>query len=263
MLSDYRSAVDTVLEQESYTHLQLKMLRTRVPSYTSGISSISLPLSIRPSFPPHSIVSCHFGHPHWADLQCHNKAARSFPNPILSHPRHGEIHIKPHNKECVQPAWPCYWQTYNGDRDLWSGPGVFLKNCTWSNGWGREVVKVKRHWPCSTARKLQYITSALGKIRFTLYKINIFCLFNFLPWLPLEEQNDTLPSASFVLWLHHCLNKRSWSFFPECDLQGITLFYAIINYICSSFVRHLWVLPTAVGLGVAGETCRPQSLEEG
>lgn len=48
-------------------------------------------------------------------------------------PQHGEICIKPHNKVCVQPAWPCYWQNYNGDRDLWERPGECLRNCTLYN----------------------------------------------------------------------------------------------------------------------------------
>lgn len=96
----------------------------------------------RPSLPAHSLITCCFGWLYSAVPQCHNEAACSFPNPILSHPHHSEIYIKPHNKECVQPAWPCYWQTYNGDRDLFLGSAVCLRDCTWSSGWEREVVKV-------------------------------------------------------------------------------------------------------------------------
>lgn len=132
-------------------------------------------LSTRPSLPAHSLITCCFGWLHSAVPQCHNEAACSFPNPILSHPRHSEIYIKPHNKECVQPAWPCYWQTYNGDRDLFLGSAVCLRDCTWSNGWERER-SCEGEW-CNgidpTPQLTHYITSVLWSIRFVFNKTNI------------------------------------------------------------------------------------------
>lgn len=132
MRCGYCSAVDTELKLELC--IRDNMLQTNASGLVAKCNLYFIFSNTRPSLPAPSLITCCFGRLHSAVPQCHNEAACSFPNPILSHPRHSEIYIKPHNKECVQPAWPCYWQTYKGDRDLFQGSAMCLRDCTWSNG---------------------------------------------------------------------------------------------------------------------------------
>lgn len=157
----------------------------------SSAISILFFLNTPPSLPAHPLITCCFGRLHSAVPQCHNEAACSFPNPILSHPRHSEIYIKPHNKECVQPAWPCYWQTYNGDRDLFLGSALCLRDCTWSNRWEREVVKVSGAMALTPLHSSHSISHQCYKaLHLFLIKQTFFSAFNTFSffYLKLEEK---------------------------------------------------------------------------